>query len=173
MAGVKLKSWREGESARSAPRYKPYSNNKLRVFLGPSSKMRETRKWPHAWLKAGDGNGTSARVHSLTKSEVKERLLAVYSNKVSIHKWHKNFKKQTDFLFLQERRTPTNNKSCNSMKKTWNGLRRPKKILTPGAVGCGRKLWQTITYGLAAFIPFCNSTWTKRNGQLPYPRPGS
>ena len=27
-------------------------------FLGPSSKTRETRKWPRAWLKARDGRGS-------------------------------------------------------------------------------------------------------------------
>ena len=135
MGDVKLKTWKgEGESARSAPRYNPYSTTR---------EAEDGRRKRHE----------RARALPLTKSEEKERLLVVYSNKVS-HKWHKNFKKQMDFLFLQERRTQTNNKSYNIMKKTWNGLRTPKGILTPGAVECGRKLWQTITYGLAAFIPF-------------------
>ena len=109
----------------------------------------QTRGWRREMEKA-----RARACTPLTKSEEKESLLVVYSKKVSLHKWHKNFKKQMDFLFLQERRTPTNNKSYNIMKKTWNGLRTPKRILTPGAVECGRKLWQTITYGLAAFIPF-------------------
>ena len=46
-------------------------------FLGPSSKT--PRKWPSALLKARDGRGTraAALVSPLTKSEEKERLLAV------------------------------------------------------------------------------------------------
>ena len=59
-------------------------------FLGPSSKTRETRKWPRGLLKARDRRGTSPRFSQLaasplarpctplTKSEEKERLLAVY-----------------------------------------------------------------------------------------------
>ena len=77
----------------------------LSFFLGPLGKTPETHKWPRAWLKARDGRGTTkeslsfffsgcrprfshlaasplnarARVHRpLTKSEEKERLLAVY-----------------------------------------------------------------------------------------------
>ena len=58
-------------------------------FLGPSSKTPETRKWPRALLKARDGRGLVSRVSRLrrstlaractplTKSEEKERLLAV------------------------------------------------------------------------------------------------
>ena len=66
-------------------------------FLGPSSKTPETRKWPRAWLKVRDGRGCRPRFSRLasrvsqlrrstlaractplTKSEGKERLLAVY-----------------------------------------------------------------------------------------------
>ena len=42
-------------------------------FLGPSSKTPETRKWTRTWLMVRDERGTP-----LTKSEEKERLLAVY-----------------------------------------------------------------------------------------------
>ena len=54
--------------------------HRLRV-LSPLSKTHETRKWPRAWLKARDGRGTLARACTpLTKSEEKERLLAVQGN---------------------------------------------------------------------------------------------
>ena len=43
-------------------------------FLGPASKIRETRKWPRSWLDLAAL--TLARAYtSLTKSEEKERLL--------------------------------------------------------------------------------------------------
>ena len=55
-------------------------------FLGPSSKTPQTRKWPRAWLKARDGRRTRHRFSRLarectplTKSEGKDRLLAVYT----------------------------------------------------------------------------------------------
>ena len=61
-------------------------------FLGPSRKTPATRTWPRSWLKERDGRGTKkektgcrprfsclARACTpLTKSEEKERLLAVY-----------------------------------------------------------------------------------------------
>ena len=51
-------------------------------LISPSSKTRETRKWPRTWLKARDGRGRPlARALActpLTKSEEKERLFAVY-----------------------------------------------------------------------------------------------
>ena len=61
-------------------------------FLGPSSKTCAIRKWPRAWLKAGDSSRAAALVSRLprlrrstlalactprTKSEEKARLLAV------------------------------------------------------------------------------------------------
>ena len=58
-------------------------------FLGPSSKTCEIRKWPRAWLKAAALVSRLSRLRRstlalactpLTKSEEKERLLAVYGD---------------------------------------------------------------------------------------------
>ena len=71
---------------------------------------RETRKWPRAWLMARDGRGPRfARLAAsplpraciaLTKSEEKERLLAVYS-RVSYGWVQSILKKYHFFLFLR------------------------------------------------------------------------
>ena len=64
-------------------------------YLGPSSKTPETPKWPRAWLETRDGRGVSRlRRSSLarectphTKSEEKERSVAVYEEYENGLKW--------------------------------------------------------------------------------------